>query len=71
MLLGTGKTRLHTLLDHAPLELSKDTHYSEQRLTGWRGGVDALLMPVQINACGMQFLKQTNEVDERPPKAIH
>jgi hypothetical protein len=42
MLLGTCKTRLHILLNHAPLELSKNSHHAEQRLTNWRGGVGCL-----------------------------
>jgi len=45
MLLGTGKTRPDPLLDHAPLELSEDTHHPEQRLPGWCGGFAPLDYP--------------------------
>jgi hypothetical protein len=42
--LGSRNARLHALLDHLPLELSKGADHVEHELTGGGGCIEALLV---------------------------
>ena len=46
--------------NHRALELGKAAHHLKHRLTGWRAGVDILLMTVEIDAFGAQFTEERN-----------
>src|SRR5712671_1336191 len=51
------ETGFDALDNHRALELGKDAHHLKHRLSGWCAGVDTLLMEVEINALGVQFVE--------------
>jgi hypothetical protein len=53
---------LDALDNHGALELGKDAHHLKHRLTGWRASVDTLLMEVEINALGVEFAKEGDQL---------
>jgi hypothetical protein len=70
-LAGPGQPCVDALADHLPLKFSEHAEHAEERLTCRRGGVDALLVEVQIDPYAVQFLKESDEVEQRPPQAIY
>ena len=52
-ILGSPQAGTDTLLDHRALKLGEDAHHLEERLTGWRRGVDTLGLEEQINFQGV------------------
>ena len=69
--LGSGHARLDPLLDHGPLELGEDAQHPEHGLAGWRGGVDALLVEVELDVLGVQFSKERHEILQRAAETIN
>ena len=52
--------RLDPFLDHGPLELGEHAHHLEQGLPCRCRGVDALLVEVEVNPKGVEFLPQNS-----------
>ena len=67
---GPLKAGAEPLLDHRPFELGKDAHHAEQRLAGRRGGVDALLVKVQVDLGGVDLAQEPDQVLQAAPKPI-
>jgi hypothetical protein len=57
------KTSVDALTDHAALKLGKSAADLKHELAGWRGGVDRLLIEVQIDAAGLQRLDRAQQID--------
>ncbi len=53
---------LDPLDNHCALEFGKDAHHLKHRLSGWRAGVDTLLMEIEIDALGMQFAEERDQL---------
>jgi hypothetical protein len=51
-----------SLDDHGALEFAEHAEHLEHRLTGWRAGIDPLLMEVEIDAFGMQFAEERDQL---------
>jgi hypothetical protein len=51
-----------TLLDDRALELGEDTKHLKHGLAPRRGGVDALLMQEEVDANGVDFRQEADEV---------
>src|SRR5947209_18278436 len=51
----TRETGFYPLDNHGALELGKDAQHLEHCLSGWRAGVETLLVKVEIDAFGVQF----------------
>ena len=56
------KTRFDPLDNHRALELGKHTEHLKQRLSGWRAGVEPLLVQVDIDALGVQFPEERDHL---------
>ena len=52
------------------LELGEYAHHLKHRLTGRRGGIDTLLMQVQIDLFGVEFLQHAHEIYQRSAQPI-
>ena len=48
--------------DRASLELRKHPEHREQRLAGWRAGIDTLAIEVQIAAGTVKLAKEGDEI---------
>ncbi len=48
--------------NHGTLKLSKDPHHLEQGFAGWGGGVQTLLVEVEVNAGCLQVRQEGYEV---------
>jgi hypothetical protein len=70
LLHGPLKASSDTLADHAALKLSKRARDLKRQFAGRRGGVDRLLVEVQVNAAGLQRLDCAQEVDQRAPNPV-
>ena len=60
--LGAGDPRLNALDDDGAFELGEHAEHLEQCPASRRGGVDALLVQVEIAADGAQLAKKRHEV---------
>jgi hypothetical protein len=67
----TGQPGLDPFLDDVRLELGKDAHHLKHRFPGWRAGVDTLLMQVEINALGVQFGEEGDQLLQRATEPIN
>jgi hypothetical protein len=56
------ETSLDPLDNHRALELGKDAHHLEHRLSGWCAGVDTLLVEVEIDTLGVQFAEKPDQL---------
>src|SRR5262245_56315473 len=65
-----GEPGEHALADHGALEFGENAHHLEHRLPGRRRGVDTLLMQEEVDALGVKFLQEAEEVHERPAEPI-
>jgi hypothetical protein len=53
---------LDPLDNHRALELGEDAQHLKHRLPGWRAGVDTLLMEVEVDALGVEFTEEPDQV---------
>ena len=60
-----------TLADHFPLELGEDAHHLKQGLPARRGGVNALLVKIEIDALGVNVAEEGHEVLQAPAEPIN
>jgi hypothetical protein len=58
------KTSVDPLTDHAALKLGKSAADLKHELAGRRGGVDRLLIEVQIDGAGLQGLDRAQQIDQ-------
>src|SRR6516164_1269583 len=58
------KTSVDALTDHAALKLGKSAADLKHELAGRRGGVDRLLIEVQIDGAGLQGLDRAQQIDQ-------
>src|SRR5262249_56843460 len=65
------EARVDAAHDHGPLELGKDAQHLEHGFARWRGGVDALLVQVEVDPRCMDLPQEGHEVLERAPEAIN
>src|SRR5262245_16323100 len=63
--LDDGETGIHSLADHGALELGERARHLEQQLAHRRGGVERLLVEVEVHATGFQVLDRAEQVDKR------
>jgi hypothetical protein len=68
---GAGDAGLDALLDNGPLEFRKDTEHLEQCPARGGGGVNSLLVQVEVAAHRAQLAEEAYEVLERATKPIH
>ena len=54
---GTSKADVDSVLDDAALELGKDSHHLEHRAARRCGRIEPLLVQVNVNALGVEFLE--------------
>ena len=59
---GIGEASLHPVPDHRSLELCEDAHHLEEGAACWSGGVDGLLVEVEVNACAVGLAEKAHEV---------
>jgi hypothetical protein len=52
-------------------EFGKDTKHLKQHLTGWRAGIETLLMQVQVNTFRVQVAQESNQVGQRSAQAAN
>jgi hypothetical protein len=62
---------LDALDNHCALELGKDAHHLKHGLTGWRAGVDTLLMEIEIDALGVQFAEERDQLLQRATEPVN
>jgi hypothetical protein len=67
---GSCKPGSYSLLDHRPLEFSEYSHHLEHRLSGGRGGVQTLLVKVQIDFERVNFREELYQILQRSAEAI-
>src|ERR1044072_1699703 len=48
-----GEASLHPIPNHRSLELCEDAHHLEEGAACWSGGVDGLLVEVEVDACAV------------------
>jgi hypothetical protein len=65
------KARFDPLDDHGALEFAEHAEHLKHRPSGWRAGIEALLMQIQIHALGVQFTKKRDEILQRATKPIY
>jgi hypothetical protein len=58
------EAELDRLPDHAALEFGKGSGDLEHQLAGWGGGIDALLIEIQVNAVGFEVLDRVQQVNQ-------
>jgi hypothetical protein len=64
--LGSAQTGHDALTDHRALELSKYPQHLKHGPAGWCRRIEALLMQEQVDALGVQFAEEVEQVDQRP-----
>jgi hypothetical protein len=67
---GSCKPRSYSLLDHRSLEFSEHSHHLEHRLSSWRGGVETLLVKVQIDFERVNLREELYKILQRSAEAI-
>src|SRR5262249_20501527 len=60
----------HALADHAALEFGACTCQLEEQAAHGGGGVDVLLIEVEIHAGSLQMLDSAQQIDQGAPHAI-
>jgi hypothetical protein len=70
---GTGalQASVDAADDHGTLELGENAKHLKHRFTGGRGRIDRLLMQVQINASGVDFAQESDQVLQGSSKPIN
>ena len=68
---GPSQTCPDALLNHSAFELGEHAAHLEHGFAGGRGGVDPLLMQVEVNTLRVDFAKEGDKVLLRPTEAIH
>jgi len=69
--LGASEAGIDALADHAAFEFGEDATHLEHGTAGRGGGVERLLMQVEITADGLQFGHEGHQVLEAAPQAIN
>ena len=59
-----------TFPDHGAFKLGKHAKHLKHRAAGRRGGVEPLLMQIQVDALGVEFLQDADQVDQRSAEPI-
>jgi hypothetical protein len=59
------------LANHRAFELGKHTQHLEHRSAGRRRRVEALLVQEQVDALGVEFAEEVQQVDQGPTKAVN
>src|SRR5262245_58445283 len=59
------------LADHGALKLTEGARDLEQQFAVGRGGIDVLLVEVQIDPNGLEVLDGLKQVDQRPSQAVN
>src|SRR5262245_2843423 len=67
---GALQAGLDSLLNHGALNFREHATHLEQRLTGRRSGIDALLMQVQVYALRLNLSEEFHKVLQRTAEAI-
>src|SRR5262249_19633082 len=68
--LDAVEPNLHALADHGALEFRECAGYLEEQPAHRCGGVDVLLVQIQIDAGRLKVLDGAKQIDEGPPHAI-
>ena len=56
------QTSLNALHDHAPFELREDSKHLKEESASWGGGVDALLVEVEVSMFAVEVVEEGHEV---------
>src|SRR5262245_42895494 len=65
------EARTDPLLDHAALELGESACDLEEQLAMWRGGVEVLLIEVEVDANRLEVLDCLQQVGQGPPQPVY
>jgi hypothetical protein len=68
--LGSAQAGHDPLSDHRAFELGEHTQHLEHRPAGRRRCIEALLVQEQVDALGVEFAQEVQQVDQRPAEAI-
>ncbi len=61
---------MDTFLNHGPLELGENSDDLKNHFPGRSGGVNPLLMAVQVNALAVKLTQERHQVRQRAPQAV-
>ena len=71
LLPSLAKTSLDALHNHAALKLCENSEHLKEQLAGWSGGVNALLVEIEIGVFTVEFAEKGDEVLKTTAQAIH
>jgi hypothetical protein len=67
---GPRQPGLGPFYDHCPFEIAEDRKHAEQRSTGGRAGIEALLMQIEFATARLELGKEANEVLKRSTEPV-
>jgi hypothetical protein len=68
--LGPAQTGHDAFADHRPFELGEYSQHLEHRPPRRRRRIEALLVQEQVDALGVEFAQEVEQVNQRPAQAI-
>ena len=67
---GSFEAKSDSLADHLAFEFGEGPGDLKHQPPRWRGGVDALLVQVQVDAAGFEVLDGAQKVNKGPPQPV-